>query len=318
MVISSINSVWHFSKHFVIFNSLMEISWVIYFCSKLIPTHSGTWPKYVVRTYYVQPYPKDFWGRGDRLCHYFMITRTHWLAIKKHFSHFHFKKVNRDFHFSVTWMQESSTGVLKVVKLDVSPAPWPRLAEPASACLSIPASPSLHLCVPAGSPRKLRAGCCLRGSVGCSRTTCTGSFQTRSRFTWFTYHSDRAPSWTVACLLHKGVRFLSFKKRSFFYFEFESEWRAEACCSFRLFKSFCLSEGNFRPCGCHRPGSEVRPSCGSTLSLLSSHQALSALCLFEATGRLCEGCLVRDISLVGSGVIASWKTRHYCSFFPSY
>lgn len=32
---------------------------------------------------------------------------------------------------------------------------------------------------------------------------------------------------------------------------------------------------------------------------------LASLCLFEATGRLCTGCLVRDISLVGSGVIAS-------------
>lgn len=44
----------------------------------------------------------------------------------------------------------------------------------------------------------------------------------------------------------------------------------------------------------------------------------ASLCLFEETGRLCEGCLVRDISVVGRGVIASWKTRHYCSFFPSY
>lgn len=32
---------------------------------------------------------------------------------------------------------------------------------------------------------------------------------------------------------------------------------------------------------------------------------LASLCLFEATGRLCKGCLVRDISLVGRGVIAS-------------
>lgn len=30
-----------------------------------------------------------------------------------------------------------------------------------------------------------------------------------------------------------------------------------------------------------------------------------SLCLFEETGRLCEGCLVRDISVVGRGVIAS-------------
>lgn len=31
----------------------------------------------------------------------------------------------------------------------------------------------------------------------------------------------------------------------------------------------------------------------------------ASLCLFETTGRLVEGCLVRDINLVGGGVIAS-------------
>lgn len=65
--------------------------------------------------------------------------------------------------------------------------------------------------------------------------------------------------------------------------------------------------------------------CWGTGSMLHPYLArypliklFASLCLFEETGRLCEGCLVRDISVVGRGVIASWKTRHYCSFFPSY
>ena len=67
MVISCINSVWHFPKHFVIFNSLMEISWVIYFCSKLIATHLGTKPKDIVRTYYVYSLTLKFFFRRPSL-----------------------------------------------------------------------------------------------------------------------------------------------------------------------------------------------------------------------------------------------------------
>lgn len=56
----------------------------------------------------------------------------------------------------------------------------------------------------------------------------------------------------------------------------------------------------------------------STLGLLPSSQALSIPLFIWGDRKAGEGCLVRGISLVGRGVIASWKTRHYCSFFPSY
>ena len=102
--------------------------------------------------------------------------------------------------------------------------------------------------------------------------------------------------------------------KGFFIIEFSSlgfcslffkDWRHSKSCSGTPINTFVQ---------CWSTGSMLHPylACYPVIKLFAS------LCLSEETGRLCEGCLVRDISVVGRGVIASWKTRHYCSFFPSY
>lgn len=147
--------------------------------------------------------------------------------------------------------------------------------SPVFQSLPLSAFPSLGLCVLAGSLMKLRASCCLRGFVCCSQTSCMGSFWTRLDFKWLNYHSDRDPWWTVACLLHEGGSFLSFKKRSLLYLGFISERRADASRSIGLLRSLCLSLFTFVPVAATAQVQRCGLRVASTLGLLSSHQLLA-------------------------------------------
>lgn len=140
-------------------------------------------------------------------------------------------------------------------------------------------------------------------------------FWAHLNFKWLNSLGNRIPLETEACLLHEGGKGPVLRERFSVYLAFA--WNTDLITT-RAF----LTLRSDRYGGVAAPATARLRGVGSMLHpYLACYpliKLLASLCLFEATGRLCKGCLVREISLVGRGVIASWKTRHYCSFFPSY
>lgn len=137
---------------------------------------------------------------------------------------------------------------------------------------------------------------------------------------WLTTLRNGVPVWTETYLPHQeGWQYFYFKKRFYIYHNLIEGYQAS--CSYSFSQDGLGPVTSFASNFCFSPVAQFRGLDSMLLPYLACYpliRLLASLCLFEATGRLCKGCLVRDISLVGRGVIASWKTRHYCSFFPSY
>lgn len=175
MVISSRNSIWHFSKYFVIFNSPTKILCVIYFCSKSIPIHSCTEPIYTVRAYSLIGLTLKLLFLGDCLSYHFMIMRHCWPTVNI-LSEFWFQECvalqltqNHGFHFSVTRTQESEKWTFHLQKCfesDLSPM---SAMPPGPVFQSLPlySSPSCVVYISDVLWTKLKAVGCLRGFLCC-------------------------------------------------------------------------------------------------------------------------------------------------------